>query len=377
MQDREIKIAVIGAGGRSRGIVSNLLRDSRNFVKVASVYDPDKAVAKLSMDTWHSDGKICDSYEEAIATPGVEWVIVASPNAFHKEHILAGFAAGKHVFSEKPMATSIEDCETIFAAHAKTNLQFATGFVLRYAPIYRKAKELLTSGKLGKLLSVNANENIMPYHGAYIMCNWRRLTSIAGPHILEKCCHDLDLLNWLCDSLPSKVASFASRDFFIPENAYMEEKYDKKIFHVWDDPHKEPSPFTSDKDLMDNQVAIMSYRNGVKGMFQCTMANAIPERRMLFNCSEGTMKLDLYTSTLEYKVLGSDELISFNFGADGHGGGDDYIMKELYEAMLSGEPPKCSGREGLESAVVALAIDQAARDGEIVDLEPIWKNLNR
>lgn len=109
--------------------------------------------------------------------------------------------------------------------------------MLRYAPIYRKAKELLDSGKLGRLIAIDGNENISPEHGGYIMCNWRRLTKFAGPHILEKCCHDLDLINWFVGSLPSRVASFGGRNFFIPENEKLMEKYGKKTFCSWWDPH--------------------------------------------------------------------------------------------------------------------------------------------
>lgn len=88
---------------------------------------------------------------------------------------LDSYSSAQGVFSEKPLATSIEDCQEIFEAHQKTGKLFATGFVLRYAPIYRKAHQILNSGKIGRLLALEANENIRPDHGGYIMCNWRRL----------------------------------------------------------------------------------------------------------------------------------------------------------------------------------------------------------
>ncbi|MDD5698149.1 MAG: Gfo/Idh/MocA family oxidoreductase [Victivallaceae bacterium] len=373
-----IKAAVIAAGNRGRGVTNNLLRDSGGNVKILSVFDPDRNQCEQALKLWNSpDTVICGSYQEAIATSGVEWVLVFSPNAYHKEHILAAFAAGKNVFAEKPLATTIEDCQAIFEAHRKSGLIFATGFVLRYSRLYRKAKELLVSGKLGKILSIDANENIAPVHGGYIMMNWRRQTKLAGPHILEKCCHDLDLLNWFCASLPTKVASFGGLDYFIPENEHYLEKYGRDTFASWPDPHRVSSPFTADKDLLDNQVGIMQYRNGIRVMFQATMSNAIPERRMYFSCTEGTMIAELYSSTLRYKLISDKEETVINYGADGHGGGDAYIMKELYETMAAGTPPKCSGDEGLESAVVALALDQAAKTNQMVDLDPVWKKLGR
>lgn len=378
-EEKKIQVAVIGLGNRGRYVFNNLLRDSKQQVVPVAAYDPDRAVMKETIELWKTSEvtKQCDSYQEAINTPGVEWVLVFSPNAYHKEHIIAAFQAGKHVFSEKPLATTLEDCREIYEAHQKSGKLFATGFVLRYAPIYRKAKEYLVSGKLGYLIAIDANENITPEHGGYIMCNWRRHTSEAGPHILEKCCHDLDLINWFCDSLPSRVASFGGRNFFIPENRKLEEKYGVKQFKTWWDPHAIETPFSGDTDLMDNSVSIVEYRNRIRVAFTATMSNAIPERRMYFSCSEGTMRLDLYTGKLFVKKLGDEGILEVSVSGDGHGGGDDYIMKELYESMTTGALPKCSGNEGLQSAVLALALDKAAQTRDIVDLEPVWKSLGR
>ena len=378
--EKNIGVAVIGCGGRGTGVTRRLLQDSKGHVKVLAVYDPDEAQCRNAMSDsqWKSpDTKICKSYQEAIATPGVDWVMVFSPNAYHKEHILEGFRQGKNVFSEKPLATRIKDCEEIFEAHQKSGVLFATGFVLRYAPIYRKVKELLDSGIMGNVISIDANENIDPNHGTYIMRNWRRYTREAGPHILEKCCHDLDLLNWFCGSHVSKVAAFGGRDFFKKKNKGLESEFPDKFMNTWYDPHHIASAFDDDTDLMDNLVSVFEYRNGIRVQFQCTMSNVIPERRMSFSCSRGNMVVELYSSTLKYQVLGQN-MVTITFGGDGHGGGDSYIMKELYEGpMCNGSLPKCSGSEGLESAVLALSIDEAARTSSVVDVEKTWKALNR
>lgn len=375
--EKQFGVAVLGAGNRARYVVKNLLNDSHGAVRVISAFDPDRALLEDTLrNMWKSsDALAAASAAEAIHAPGVDWVMVFSPNSCHRDHILAAFAAGKDVFSEKPLATTIEACKEISEAQRKSGRLFATGFVLRYAPMYRRAKELLDSGIFGRLLLIEGNENITPAHGGYIMCNWRRLSKLAGPHILEKCCHDLDLINWFCGSLPARVASFGGRDFFKPENNFLMEKYGEKTFKSWWDPHAEKTPFTDDTDLMDNMVSIAEFRNRVRVTFTATMSNAIPERRLSFACTEGTMKLELYSNIIRYRRLGDEGVTELNFSGDGHGGGDSYIMKELYETMSKGVPPKCSGAEGLRSAVFALALDQAACTGKIVDLEPIWKAL--
>jgi predicted dehydrogenase len=381
-QKKKINVAVIGTGGRGTGVISNLLKDSNRGVKIVSCYNKVRERAENALIQWEEpDAVICDSYQEAIQRDDVDWVMVFSPNAYHKEHIVCGFEAGKNVFTEKPLATKIEDCAAINAAHKKSGKLFATGFVLRYAPIYRKVKELITNGTIGRVLSIDANENVTPAHGSYIMQNWRRLKSESGPHILEKCCHDLDLLNWFCDSIPSKVASFGGRDLFTPANSGMYDKFKKdgtSVFSGWPDPEGLDTPFHDDTDMMDNQVGIFQYRNGIRVMFQCTMSNAIPERRMYISGTEGNIVVELYALSLEYKRIGEDEMKVVNFAGDGHGGGDSFIMKELYEeSMVKGKLPACSGNEGLNSAVLALALDRSVIENKMIDLEPVWQELGK
>ena len=141
--------------------------------------------------------------------------------------------------------------------------------------------------------------------------------------------------------------------------------------------HRIGTPFNDDNDLMDNLVAILEYRNGVRVQFQATMSNPIPEHRMFFSCTEGTMIAELYTGVLCYKRLGEEDETVIAATGDGHGGGDDLIMKELFDTMVSGTPPRCSGNEGLLSAVTALGIDRAARERRVVDLDPVWERLGQ
>ncbi len=98
---------------------------------------------------------------------------------------------------------------------------------------------------------------------------------------------------------------------------------------------------------------------------------------MLFHCTEGTLIVELYSHSVKYRHLTDEGTTEIKISSDGHGGGDGAIMRELYESMCEGSKPKCSGSEGLESAVFALALDQASRTGQMIDLEGIWKSLGR
>jgi predicted dehydrogenase len=329
-----------------------------------------------------TNAEICENSDDLTSNPDVDWIMVFSPNHCHAEHILAALNNGKHVFTEKPMATTLEDCKNVFKTYLESKCHLATGFVLRYAPIYRKAKKLLEAGAIGKIISIDANENLTVELGSFIMRNWRRKRTQAGPYLLEKCCHDLDLLNWFTNSVPTRVASFGGLNFFIPENVYLEEKYSDETgtnpFTVIPDSHGTESPFTSDKDIVDNQVTILEYRNNIRVMFQSVLSNAIHERRMYIAGTEGTMILELFSGKIVVKKIGDESKRTFETKTgDGHGGGDKIIMRELYETMSGNVPPKSTGSQGLESAIVALAIDKAQNDGSVFNLEPIWQSFGR
>ena len=87
--------------------------------------------------------------------------MIFTPNACHKEAILAAFEAGKHVFAEKPLATTLTDCQTIYKAWRRSGCHFMTGFVLRCSKLYRKVKELLDSKVVGEIVCMDANEKRM------------------------------------------------------------------------------------------------------------------------------------------------------------------------------------------------------------------------
>ncbi len=376
----KVKFGVIGCGQRIAGIASSL--NTYENVQLKGVWDPSPTNGKILLTKCsEEDGILYPSYEALLADEEIEWVLIGSPNAFHCEQIVASFKAGKHIFSEKPIAITIDELSQIKKAHEASGKLFATGFTLRYATIYREAKKILSSGLLGQIVSVNGSENIMPDHGTYIMRNWRRLKELSGPHILEKCVHDMDLLNWLIDSVPTHISAFGGNSMFIPENKGLYEEH-KPIFDQWQwtgDIEKyeegDENPFISEKSIEDNVVAIMHYANKVQVQFQATTSNMIPERRLYFSCTKGNLIIELYSGTLMYKALGDEDITKVDLVGGGHGDGDYYIVKELMESMCYGTPPVCSGEEGIRSAIVALGIDKARIEGCIVDLTQVWKEF--
>lgn len=90
--------------------------------------------------------------------------------------------------------------------------------MLRFANFYKKLNSLINvEKKIGDIISLEFNETLHYEHGGYIMGDWRRLEEPSGGMLLEKCCHDFDLINWIVGSRAKKVASFGGLNFFVPK----------------------------------------------------------------------------------------------------------------------------------------------------------------
>jgi predicted dehydrogenase len=139
------------------------------------------------------------------------------------------------------------------------------------------------------------------------------------------------------------------------------------------------NPFTSDKDIVDNQVAILEYENGVRATFHTNANAGIPERRMYILGTEGALRADVLTGKIHVKRIGWEtEMRDESSGvAGGHGDGDPVLAKELADSMLNHTPPAAGLEEGLASAVTCFAIDEAMDTGKVVDVGAWWRRVGR
>ncbi len=376
---KPVSIGLIGIGGRLRSVVRLLLESApAGSLNIRAVYDPlDHSHTELRQQLGYDYERV-DTEEALLAHPEIDWVMIGSWNSHHARHAIGALNAGKNVFCEKPLATSLEDALAIRAAADASGKTFVFGLVLRYSKHYQRMQEVIASGVLGRIISFEFNETLTFNHGGYIFGNWRRRREDAGTHLLEKCCHDLDLANWMIGALPLKVASFGGTDFFTPAHAPLRDRLGRgpdgeEPYRAWPDPLA-VDPFDGGANIFDNQVIILQYANGVRGTFHTNCNAAIAERRFYICGTEGTLRADLYASTLEYQQIGWETKVEkFDTASvDGHGGGDRIMAAALGKTMLEGGQPATSVLQGIQSAIVAFGVDRAADEGRIVDLAPLW-----
>ena len=132
--------------------------------------------------------KLYTDYRDLLADPEVDAVSITTMWDQHTEPTLAALAAGKHVFLEKPMASTVRDCRAIVEAAQQTDKHFMVGHIVRFNPRYAAAKREIAAGKIGKIVSIYARRNVPVSIGASVL---PKIGPIIGDGV-----HDTDIMLW-------------------------------------------------------------------------------------------------------------------------------------------------------------------------------------
>jgi predicted dehydrogenase len=212
---------LIGAGNRgyeAYGPYALAHPDEIRFVAVGEPNDARRAQfaaahripAERQFRTWEdllAPGKIADA------------ALVCTLDRLHLEPAVAALEAGYDVLLEKPMATTLADCVQVVQTAERTGRLLQVCHELRYTPFFSQIRDIVSSGRLGRVVTVEHRENVSYWHMAhsYVRGNWRN-SRIESPMILAKCCHDLDILFWILGPC-RRLSSFGSLVHYRPENA--------------------------------------------------------------------------------------------------------------------------------------------------------------
>ncbi|MBE6644074.1 MAG: Gfo/Idh/MocA family oxidoreductase [Ruminococcaceae bacterium] len=220
---KTLKVACVGAG--NRGIIySNFAIKFPERMKVVAVVDPNE-LHRTEFAKTHEIPKEMQfaSVEEFVAKrPECDLVINATIDNIHCEISKPLLLAGYDVLMEKPITANVKELLNIRDTAINSGRNLFVCHVLRYTPFYKGIKERIIAGDIGKITSVNMTEHVGVSHyvESYVVGKWRSEEECGSPFLLAKSCHDLDMMCWLNNaSAPEKVASFADRKIFIPENA--------------------------------------------------------------------------------------------------------------------------------------------------------------
>ena len=148
MSKKELAIGVLGAGGNIGHTHSQNIATYVDGARLAAVYDLNTERAEEVAKTYGA--KVMASAEELIASPEIDAVVIASWDGTHADLAVKCIQAGKPVFCEKPLATTLEDAKKVVEAEKASGKRLLQiGFMRRFDPDYIKMKKILDSGELG------------------------------------------------------------------------------------------------------------------------------------------------------------------------------------------------------------------------------------
>jgi len=230
----EIRIGLVGCGGRGRGAVKNAIESSKG-VKLVAIADVFADKVEETKKMWAEEpkatfdfGKACytgwDSYKELLANPDVNYAILATPPGFRPMMIDEAIKQGKHIFAEKPVAVDAPGCRQIMAA-AKVAQEKGLGIVAgtqrRHQPLYLETIKRIREGAIGQIMAgqvywIGGELWMKPRQPNWTdmewqLRNWMYFTWLSGDLIVEQHVHNIDIANWVMGATPRLAISLGGR----------------------------------------------------------------------------------------------------------------------------------------------------------------------
>ncbi len=407
-----MKFVLIGAGQRGM-IYAGLCRQKGHEITAVAETDPgrrDAACRELDIP----EGRAFSSGAELLARPKMaDAAIVATMDRDHYSEAVPAMEKGYHLLLEKPVSPVPEEALAIEETALRTERHVAVCHVLRYSPFFREIRNCITQGMIGRVITVQHNENIGNFHIAhsFVRGNWRN-ASLSSPLIMQKSCHDMDLLVWLTDSRCRRVASFGALTYFRAENAP-----EGAALRCVGCPLKESCRFSAykcylpvagswpatvltadqseaglreairtgpygrcvfhcDNDVCDHQVTVLEFENGVTATFNLSGFTDRMARTLKIMGEDGEIRASEYDNVIEVTRFSSNGaernssvVIRPALFQSGHGGGDGGIVEDFL-ALLEGRAGECSTdiTKSVESHMMACAAEESRLTGMTVDI---------
>jgi predicted dehydrogenase len=390
---KQLRVGIIGTGMRSASYLYNLAPELRPAVRVVALADPDEGncarFERFFAEDFFADRHRPRQYEsgaELLAAEELDALVIGSPNHAHTGDALLAMPRRIPILLEKPVAISLDECKRLWAGYLAADRPPVTvGFVLRYAPFYTKVKELIRAADLGQLLTIDADESLGTALTAYFFGggSWRRWDRLTGGFIVEKCCHDLDILNWLAEGKAERVFSVARRTHLTPRppeqrHARFEPGAQQRAALDYGDTSlrrafrrlEDDSLYEAESDSPDHQFVTIEFDNGILSTFTVCLAQPHNSRRVRIYGANGALEGDIDRSIVavdkptEDGAKSTRQEYTITGGEGGHHGADSVINEAFWRGAL-GEPGtiRAGIREGIEAVLIGLAAEESKRTG--------------
>lgn len=380
-----MKIAIIGMGKRMARLIIQVAGPDG----CAAYADPDPQGLELAAELGVTPGKAYADAADMLRDVRPDIVVIGSPNHLHLEHIRMALAAGARVVCEKPVVRNMDESWAMAELAARHDPdQLLVALPMRSAPLYRKVMEYINAGKLGDIISVEANEHLPTWHGGFLMRDWRRTSAWGGSFMLDKCCHDFDVFrSFFNNERITTIASIGGRRIFTPEHKFLAdermtggEPLYGRMPAGWGAAGEMFSSGKDDIDVTDHQCVMARFEGGAPLVFHANTHAAKKQRRWYIAGVTGIIESDFVANQVEYRSVNApdDAEITTTGGFDVHHyGADEAMGEDLRASLFENRPFTCSVHDALVAGLTIMAADESMQNGgQAVDCTPLWDRLD-
>lgn len=426
------RYAIVGIGSRSHMYVQALVESFADENTLVAMCDSNQGRLQQRID-WAAEnglpgvaGYSGDDFETMIAETEPDVIIVTTKDSTHDHFICRAMELGCDVITEKPMTIDAERCRRILDTQAKTGRQLRVTFNYRYSPVRTQVKDLLMSGVIGAIKSVDFHWVLDTRHGADYYRRWHRNKENSGGLMVHKATHHFDLVNWWLSTVPERVFAQGQREFYVPAQAevygltgrsdrchtcpvsakcefYLDMAGNEGLKALYldneqyDGYYRDKCVFSGEIDIEDTMNVLVDYANGVKMSYSLNAFSPWEGYTITFNGTKGRLEhkaeesvyisgdgtvpgaLQAHGTTIHiFPHFAPAYSVDIWEAEGGHGGGDLPLLRDLFAP--DGEPDPymraADHRAGAYSILAGIAANRSMATGAPVEVGGLVSGLS-
>jgi len=337
-QTDTVSTAIIGVGNRGSFLLSSILNQSNARVAMICDNKPDSLDKAATMAAKQNPATTTE-WRKILDRKDIDAVYIATPPYLHAEMAIAALKAGKHVYCEKPIATTPAELKELVAVARATKKVFQSGQQLRSMTQLKTAVQQIHDGILGEVLFVKAQRHAtadLDYKGS--SADWYFNYAKSGGYLVEQSVHNLDACNWVIGQHPSRAAGFGGIQL-----------------------HKnEPAG----RDIYDHQSITYEYPNGVKMAFTQMVFHprGMPAGNQYIHVFGTKGSAELMSTYAMYTLDGKPPTVispKVEENQDAH-------TIAFYDAILKGKTSPADITVGATAALTAILGNEVCRQGKVL-----------
>jgi predicted dehydrogenase len=423
------RYAIVGLGSRHELYQDGIEKTHARWAEFVGVCDSNPGRVELARRRSAQNGApvppgyAAVDFGRMLAETKPAVVVVATVDAAHHDYIVRAMEAGCDVITEKPMTTDADKCRQILDACRRTGRHCRVTFNYRYSPPRSQVKDVLMSGEIGEVLSVDFHWLLNTHHGADYFRRWHSQKKNSGGLLVHKSTHHFDLVNWWLGAVPVSVMATGKREFYTPAMArrfglsgpherchtcpektqcgfFMDLAASPSLKALYLDCEKNDGYFRDrcvfrpDIDIEDTMNVVVSYDNGATLSYSLNAFNAWEGYTVAFNGTKGRLEHTVVEST----YINGTETVQGGIVDGGvttrviplrgeardvrpwtavgdHGGGDRLMLEDIFlpDAPADKYLRAADERAGACSILVGIAANRCLETGasvRVADLVP-------